>query len=200
MRNFIINIQYFLIISERLHIYYVNVYVDCNCIYISGVGCYWDGLFVGALGYADDLILLAPSPSALRLMLNLCESFAYSYGLKFNASKTQLIRFGLSLSNTCNARIVFCGEQLVFLNTVCHLGHHLSYNTYFGVCSNNNNNYIRYVFGCNKKVIFFISKLCEVMQLHVIYTFDMCIICMLIVILVLYIDMYTIHRTLQSPR
>ena len=83
---------------------------------------------VGALGYADDLILLAPSPSALRLMLNLCESFAYSYGLKFNASKTQLIRFGLSLSNTCNARIVFCGEQLVFLNTVCHLGHHLSYN------------------------------------------------------------------------
>ena len=61
-------------------------------------------------------------------MLNLCESFAYSYGLKFNASKTQLIRFGLSLSNTCNARIVFCGEQLVFLNTVCHLGHHLSYN------------------------------------------------------------------------
>ena len=61
-------------------------------------------------------------------MLNLCESFTYSYGLKFNASKTQLIRFGLSLSNTCNARIVFCGEQLVFLNTVCHLGHHLSYN------------------------------------------------------------------------
>ena len=43
--------------------------------------------------------------------------------------KTQLIRFGLSLSNTCNARIVFCGgEQLVFLNTVRNLGHHLSYN------------------------------------------------------------------------
>ena len=81
-------------------------------------------MFVGALGYADNLILLAPSPSALR---PLCESFAYSYGLKFNASKTQLIRFGLSLSNTCNARIVFCGEQLVFLNTVCHLGRHLSY-------------------------------------------------------------------------
>ena len=106
-----------------------TIYADIilNLLKDSGVGCYWDGLFVGALGYADDLILLAPSPSALRLMLNLCESFAYSYGLKFNASKTQLIRFGLSLSNTCNARIVFCGEQLVFLNTVCHLGHHLSY-------------------------------------------------------------------------
>ena len=47
--------------------------------------CYWDGLFVGALCYADDLILLAPCPSALRTMLSLCESFANSYGLKFNA-------------------------------------------------------------------------------------------------------------------
>ena len=53
-----------------------------------GVGCYWDGVFVGALGYADDIILLAPYPSALQLMLKMCESFASSYGLIFNASKT----------------------------------------------------------------------------------------------------------------
>ena len=91
----------------------------------SGVGYYWDGLFVGAL---DDLILLALSPSALRLMLNLCESFASSYGLKFNASKTQLIHFRLSPSNMCKARIVICGEQLVISNTICYLGHHLRYN------------------------------------------------------------------------
>ena len=45
-------------------------------------------MFVGALGYADDIILLAPCPSALQLMLKMCESFASSYGLIFNASKT----------------------------------------------------------------------------------------------------------------
>ena len=33
----------------------------------SGVGCYWGHMFVGALCYADDLVLLAPCASALRV-------------------------------------------------------------------------------------------------------------------------------------
>ena len=46
------------------------------CIYIdglltklseSGVGCYMG--FLGALGYADDIVLIAPSPSAMRKLL-----------------------------------------------------------------------------------------------------------------------------------
>ena len=74
----------------------LNMLKDC------GVGCYWDGVFVGTLGYADDIILLAPCLSALRLMLKICEPYVSSYGLKFNASKTQLIRFSLSPFNLCN--------------------------------------------------------------------------------------------------
>ena len=76
----------------------------------------------------DDIILLAPCLSALRLMLKMCESFASSYGLKFNASKTQLISFSLSPSNLCNTQIYFCGQLLEFCNSVCHLGHYLTYN------------------------------------------------------------------------
>ena len=107
-----------------------TIYMDIllNKLKECGVGCYWDGLFVGALCYADDLILLAPCPSALHTMLSLCESFANSYGLKFNAGKTQLIRFGLSPSDKCTTTIYLCGELLVFLNSVCHLGHVLTYN------------------------------------------------------------------------
>ena len=107
-----------------------TVYMDIllNKLKECGVGCYWDGLFVGALCYADDLILLAPCPSALHTILSLCESFANSYGLKFNAGKTQLICFGLSPSDKCTTAIYFCGELLAFLNSVCHLGHILSYN------------------------------------------------------------------------
>ena len=59
----------------------------------SGVGCYWGCRFVGGLCYADDLVLLAPSVSALRMMLSICETFALSHGLKFNSQKTQRIRF-----------------------------------------------------------------------------------------------------------
>ena len=44
-------------------------------------GCFWDHHFVGSLAYADDLVLLAPSASSLRLMLKTCTDFAYENGL-----------------------------------------------------------------------------------------------------------------------
>ena len=37
----------------------------------SGVGCYMGCEFAGCVCYADDLALLAPSPSALRIMLHI---------------------------------------------------------------------------------------------------------------------------------
>ena len=68
-----------------------------------------------------------PSPSALRLMLKHCEEFAISRGLSFNASKTQLIRFGTQPSHLCPAIISFSGVSLPFTDTVAHLGHILSF-------------------------------------------------------------------------
>ena len=47
-----------------------------------GVGCFWDSVFAGAIGYADDVVLLAPSPAALRIMLHCCEDFAFERGLQ----------------------------------------------------------------------------------------------------------------------
>ena len=41
----------------------------------SGVGCYMDEFFCGAVCYADDLALLAPCPAALRAMLRCCENW-----------------------------------------------------------------------------------------------------------------------------
>ena len=37
----------------------------------SGVGCHIDGVFASAFGYADDIVLLAPSLDALRHMIAL---------------------------------------------------------------------------------------------------------------------------------
>ena len=71
-----------------------------------GVGCYWDGLFTGAVCYADDLALLAPSPSAfLRIMICCCKDFAGCRGLRFNPSKTQLICLSNYESSNCPAHI-----------------------------------------------------------------------------------------------
>ena len=39
----------------------------------SGVGCYLGQTFVGALGYADDLTLLAPSILAVLKLITVCD-------------------------------------------------------------------------------------------------------------------------------
>ena len=77
-----------------------------------GIGCYWDGFFVGVACYADDIALLAPSPSTLRMMLHCCEDFAGTRGLIFSASKTQLICFGSQPSTSCSANIHFFDATL----------------------------------------------------------------------------------------
>ena len=49
-------------------------------------------VFAGALCYADDLMILAPSADGLRKMLEVCEEFACSYCVRLNPAKNQLIR------------------------------------------------------------------------------------------------------------
>ena len=102
-----------------------TLYMDDLLVELSelGVDYYWEGLFAGAFCYADDLVLLAPSPAVLRIMLRCCESFATSHLLVFNASKAQLIRFSPHSSTTCSAIIYFCNQRLTFSDSVCHLGH-----------------------------------------------------------------------------
>ena len=56
----------------------------------QGVGCFWDSFFAGALCYADDLVLLAPSPSALRIMICCCEDFVASRGLRLMPPRLSL--------------------------------------------------------------------------------------------------------------
>ena len=41
----------------------------------SGVGCHMAGLFMGVVGYAYNLLLLAPSRNTAQVMLRTCEQF-----------------------------------------------------------------------------------------------------------------------------
>ena len=51
----------------------------------SKVGCYVGRLCVAAVAYADDIVLLAPSVGAMRVLLNVCDEFAFKYDVVFNA-------------------------------------------------------------------------------------------------------------------
>ena len=45
----------------------------------SGIGCYVGCTFVGALAYADDVVLLCPTKTGLLKMLNICKHFSCKY-------------------------------------------------------------------------------------------------------------------------
>ena len=48
-------------------------------------GCYLGLQFVGALAYADDIILLAPTQYAMRNLLQICDTYAAEFDISFNA-------------------------------------------------------------------------------------------------------------------
>ena len=49
------------VLSSVLFVVCVDDLLQC------GIGCHWSCDFAGAIYYVDDLALLAPSPSAVRL-------------------------------------------------------------------------------------------------------------------------------------
>jgi len=56
-----------------------------------GVGCYIAGNFVGAIVYANDIVLISPTPLGMRKLLFWCESYADEFDIIFNASKSKFL-------------------------------------------------------------------------------------------------------------
>ena len=59
-------------------------------------GCYIGNICANAFAYADDIVLLSPSCSALRQLIKICEHFANEYVINFNPDKCTLIIFSKS--------------------------------------------------------------------------------------------------------
>jgi len=91
----------------------------------NGVGCCMGDLFAGALCYADDLCLLAPSRSAAQQMLSLCEQFSQEFNVKFNSKKSKLIVFKPSCMHGSNIQFVplsLSGNNIEITEHEMHLG------------------------------------------------------------------------------
>jgi hypothetical protein len=107
------------------------IYIDDLLLLLSkvGVGCYIGSRFTGALAYADDIVLIAPTPLAMRKLLNVCEKYANEYNIQFNASKTKsLIVKPLSYSKPV-IDCVFTLNDIPIENvrSFTHLGHVIGY-------------------------------------------------------------------------
>ena len=96
----------------------------------AGIGGHIAGLFVGAVLFADDLLLLAPNRDAAQKMLKICESFATNSNIRFSTdpdpsrSKSKAIYvIGKGVNSPQKpAPLILFGMQLPWVNRADHLG------------------------------------------------------------------------------
>ena len=90
------------------------------------VGCYIGHVFVGALAYADDIVLLAPTARAMRKLLSLCDEFASGFNVLFNAKKSKWLYIRPKEDNKSNSCLKpmfnIDGNAIEFLRQWPHLG------------------------------------------------------------------------------
>lgn len=86
----------------------------------SGEGCYIGMYFAGAFAYADDVVLLAPTVTALRKMLRTASMYSIEFKINFNGSKSRFIIFGESVD--MNIEVLFQGVTLRPSSAEIHLG------------------------------------------------------------------------------
>jgi len=97
----------------------------------ANVGCYVGTFFAGALAYADDIVVLAPTASAMRNMLQICDEYAAEFSISFNANKSKCLiaaprrrRYLLNKSDICSFSVG--GKSIEFVDFFTHLGHVIS--------------------------------------------------------------------------
>jgi hypothetical protein len=110
------------------------VYIDKLLVILreSDLGCHINGVFFGAMIFADDIFLLSASRNGLQAMVNLCQNFVAARNLKFGTninpdkSKTKCIVFAKKIKPSFKpANIVLNGDKLPWVTQVKHLGHTL---------------------------------------------------------------------------
>ena len=107
------------------------VYVDDLLEKLAKMGCRILGHHVGALMYADDLILLSPMLYELQSMLNVCKLELDLLDLKLNASKSVCLRFGKAYKRKCT-NLTLEGEMIPWVSEARYLGVFLISGTKFG--------------------------------------------------------------------
>ena len=106
-----------------------TVYIDELLITLqsSRLGCYIGNNFMATLGYADDVILISPTVSALKQMLKLCDKLGSECNVLFNTEKYQLLHYPVRGGKQING-IYRDNIYIKCVKDSLHLGHIIGLN------------------------------------------------------------------------
>jgi len=97
----------------------------------SGFWCYVGSHFAGALAYADDIELIAPTATAMQKLLGICGNYVTEYCITFDAAKSKCLVVLLKnrrclLSVLKDHEFVINNTPIEFVDSFVHLGHVLT--------------------------------------------------------------------------
>ena len=87
---------------------------------LAGFGLYMGTVFMGVIGYADDMLLLATNLYSLNKMLKICEQFGREFDVMYNPTKSKCIVFGEKKMTTLTASMY--GSIIPKVNELLYLG------------------------------------------------------------------------------
>ena len=118
------------VISAPLFAVYINPLI--NNLQLCKQGCYLANICTNAFAYADDIVLLTPSCTALRSLIKICEKYADTYKLRFNPDKCTLMILADKNADFFyeHCKISLCGRVVKNVKTEKHLGHSFTSNNH----------------------------------------------------------------------
>ena len=115
-----------MVLSPALFTVYVQEMLDR--LQALGQGCHVGHTFLGAVAWANDFLLTAPSRGAMQSMLDVASVFALKVGLEFltdpNPAKSKAIFvIGRSTGLPKPVSLVLSRQELPWVQHATHLGH-----------------------------------------------------------------------------
>ena len=118
------------VLSPALFTVYVQELLDK--LKAMGTGCHIGDTFLGAVAWADDFLMTAPTRGAMQSILDVCSSFAAEVGLQFSTdpnpakSKSKAVYVvGRKTNLEKPAPLLLSGKALPYVAHATHLGHEL---------------------------------------------------------------------------
>ena len=105
--------------------YLFNVFIDDLSTELnkSNMGCKIGDYFINHVCYADDLVLISPSPAALQSLINMCQTYANNNEIIYNVKKTTCMCIKPKvLKNMRVPNIYLNGKKLLWVEHQKYLG------------------------------------------------------------------------------